>query len=53
MLGPEFESRVDEIVSRYPHVKSAVLPVLWEIQKEKGWVDLEAERWVAGRLGVS
>ncbi len=53
MLGPDFESRVDEIVARYPHAKSAILPVLWEIQKEKGHVDLEAERWVGKRLGVS
>lgn len=53
MLGPEFESRVDAIVSRYPNAPSAILPVLWEIQKEKGWVDLDAERWVAKRLGTS
>lgn len=53
MLGSAFENRVDEIVSRYPDPKSALLPVLWEIQKEKGCVDLDAERWVAGRLGVS
>lgn len=53
MLGPEFESRVDEIVSRYPRAQSAILPVLWEIQKEKGSIDLDVERWVAKRLGVS
>ncbi len=53
MFGPEFEKKVDEIVARYPQPKAALIPVLWEVQKRKGWVDLEAEAWVAKRLGVS
>ena len=53
MYGAQFEKTVDEIVRRYPQPKAAVLPVLWEVQKAKGWVPLEAEDWVATRLGVS
>lgn len=53
MYGPEFERRVDALVAKYPQPKAAVLPVLWEVQKAKGWVPLEAEDWVANRLGVS
>jgi len=53
MLGSEFETKVDEIVSRYPEPKAALLMVLWEVQERKGWVDLEAETWTAERLGVS
>jgi NADH-quinone oxidoreductase subunit E len=53
MNGPEFEKKVDVIVARYPEPKAALLPVLWEVQRAKGWVDLESEAWVAGRLGVS
>ena len=53
MLGAEFEAKVDEIVARYPEPKAAMLPVLWEVQRAKGWIDLESEAWVAGRLGVS
>ena len=53
MFGPEFEKRVDEIVARYPEPKSAMLPVLWEVQRERGWIELESEGWVAERLGVS
>jgi NADH-quinone oxidoreductase subunit E len=53
MLGPEFEARIDRIVARYPEAKAALLPVLWEFQRAKGWVDLESEEWVANRLGVS
>ena len=53
MFGPEFEARVNQIIARYPEPKAAILPVLWEVQRRKGWVDLESEAWVAERLGVS
>ena len=53
MHGPEFEARVDRIVARYPERKAALLPVLWEVQRARGWVDLPDEEWVAERLGVS
>ena len=53
MLGPEFEKKVDEIVGCYPERKAAILPVLWEVQRAKGWVDLASEAWIAERLGVS
>lgn len=53
MLGAEFESKVDAIVAKYPRPKAAVLPVLWEVQKAKGYVDKASEAWVASRLGVS
>jgi NADH-quinone oxidoreductase E subunit len=53
MFGPDFERRVDAIVANYPQPKAALLPVLWEVQKAKGWIDLAAEEWVANRLGVA
>jgi NADH-quinone oxidoreductase subunit E len=53
MLGAEFEKRVDAIVAKYPQPKAALLPVLWEVQKAKGSIDLHAEEWVAKRLGVA
>jgi NADH-quinone oxidoreductase subunit E len=53
MLGPEFEQRVDAIVAKYPQPKAALLPVLWEVQKAKGCVDLSSEEWVANRLGIA
>jgi NADH-quinone oxidoreductase E subunit len=53
MLGPEFERKVDALVAKYPQPKAALLPVLWEVQKAKGWISLEAEDWIARRLGVS
>ena len=53
MYGPEFEAKVDEVVACYPRPKAALLPVLWEVQRRQGWIDLESEKWVAERLGVS
>ena len=52
MFGSEFERKVDAIVAKYPQPKAALLPVLWEVQNAKGAIDLEAEAWVALRLGV-
>jgi NADH-quinone oxidoreductase subunit E len=53
MFGAEFEKKVDDLVGKYPEAKAAMLPVLWEVQRAHGWIDLDAERWVANRLGVS
>ena len=53
MYGPEFENKIDELVSRYPEPKAALLMVLWEVQRLRGWIDLDAETWIAKRLGVS
>ena len=52
-MTAELEARVDAIVARYPQPKAALLPVLWEAQRARGFVDLEAEEWIARRLGVS
>lgn len=53
MFGAEFERRVDAIVARYPQPRGALLPVLWEVQRQQGWVDPRSEEWVAARLGTS
>ncbi|MGH7572602.1 MAG: NADH-quinone oxidoreductase subunit NuoE [Gemmatimonadota bacterium] len=44
---------MDEIVARYPEAQAAMLPVLWVVQEEQGWISIEAMEWVAGRLGCS
>ena len=48
MYGPEFEKKVDEIVTRYPQPRAALLPVLWEVQQSNGWVDGKSEEWSEG-----
>jgi NADH-quinone oxidoreductase subunit E len=49
-LTPEGERRVDEIVARYPERQAAMLPVLWVVQGEKGWIPADAMEWVARKL---
>lgn len=53
MFGSDFEKKVDTLVARYPQPRAALLPVLWEVQRAKGWIDAESEAWVGQRLGVS
>lgn len=53
MFDAEFERKVDAIVGRYPERKAALLPVLWLVQRTRGWIDGPSEEWVASRLGVS
>lgn len=53
MFDAGFEKKVDELVSRYPEPRAALLMILWEVQERAGWIDIEAEKWVAGRLGIS
>jgi len=53
MYGADFEKQVDRIVARYPESRAAMLPVLWEAQRAKGWIEPAAEGWVAERLGTT
>ena len=46
------ESRLKEIVARYPSAKSAVMPALYMAQEELGWVTDDAVFWVASRLNI-
>jgi NADH-quinone oxidoreductase E subunit len=42
--------KIDEIKSRYPESKSAVMPVLWMAQEKFGWISDEVEKYVADLL---
>lgn len=53
MYGPEFEREVDALAARYPEPRGAVMPLLHRIQELKGHISLEAEEWLAARLGLS
>jgi NADH-quinone oxidoreductase subunit E len=44
--------RIDRAIASYPERSAALLPVLLIVQKESGCVMPEAERWVAGKLGI-
>ncbi len=53
MYGPEFEKEVDALVAKYPRPRGAVMPLLWLVQDKAGHVALEAEQWIAERLGLT
>jgi len=52
---PEHRARFDEIVKRYPpeRKRSAVLPALYLVQYQQGYITATAMRYVAGLLGLT
>ncbi len=49
----DLESKAAEILARYEYPKAAMLPVLWLVQENQGYISPEAEAWVGRLLGVS
>ena len=52
-LPEEAVREVDAVVQRYPDKQAAMLPVLWIVQRERGWISPDAMVWVGDRLGCS
>ena len=48
---PENEVKFQEYVSSYPVIDSVMLPALWLVQQQEGWVSPEAMVYVADKLG--
>jgi len=53
VVSKEAEKKLEEIVSRYPKKKSAVMPALYLAQQELGWLTNEAFIWVAEKLDLT
>ena len=51
-LEAEREARIDDLQSRYPTKKATLLPVLWEVQNQEGWVSRTWMAWAAQRCEV-
>ncbi len=49
----ELDGKAGEILGRYEYPKAAMLPLLWLVQENQGYVSQEAEAWVGRTLGVS
>jgi len=45
----EFEA----LLTRYPTKEAVLLPALWLVQRQEGWISEEAMEFVAKQLGVS
>ena len=52
-LSPETLSTIDKVIPRYPQKRSAIMMILHAIQKEKGYLSLEAQEWVAQKLELN
>ena len=53
MKFSDLEGKAAEILKRYEYPKAAMLPLLWLVQENQGYVAPDAEVWVASILGVS
>jgi NADH-quinone oxidoreductase E subunit len=47
------KARFDQIVTRYPLKRAAIMPTLWLAQEEFGWLSTEVLEYVAGLLELS
>jgi len=56
MQIPEsLKTKAEEIIFRFPeeHRESALLPLLFEAQRQVGWISPEVEEWAAEETGTS
>ena len=44
------KQELDDIISRYPQKRAALLPALWMVQQERGWISEDAMREVGDRM---
>jgi len=52
-LNPENLARCRQLISLYPHPRSALIPMLHVAQEQDGWLTPEAMEDVAGLIGIS
>lgn len=53
MFSEQAEKKIDELLARYPHQRSAMLPILFVAQGEKGYLSDEVMEYVAKRMGLT
>lgn len=53
MISETKRQQFDALVTRYPEKRSALIPILHEVQAAVGHLSPEAVEWVAGYLGLS
>lgn len=48
----ERDAEFERLVVRYPERDSMILPALWLVQEQEGWVSVEAMAYIADRIGT-
>jgi len=51
-LSPAAEKRAQEIIAQYPQSRSAVMPLLYIAQEERGLITQEGVEWVSAKLSI-
>ncbi|HEY0545928.1 MAG TPA: NADH-quinone oxidoreductase subunit NuoE [Pyrinomonadaceae bacterium] len=52
VFSAEVEAEIDAHLAKYPVKRSAILPLMFIMQRERGWLDPPAVAYLADRLGV-
>ena len=52
MLSESNLKKFEELKKRYPTLKALVLPALWMIQEQDGYISMESMRYVSELIGV-
>ena len=52
-VSAETDRAIDAFLTRYPKRSSALLPALYAVQAEHGWISEEAMEYVARKIGVA
>src|SRR5260221_5283714 len=51
-FSPEVESEIDRHLAKYPVVRSAILPLMFIVQRERGYLDPPGVSYLAKRLNL-
>jgi NADH-quinone oxidoreductase E subunit len=51
-FGPEIEAEIDRHLAKYPLTRSAILPLMFIVQRERGYLDPPAVSYLAKRLAL-
>lgn len=52
-LGSKRKAELDDLVTRYPDKRAGLLPALWMVQQDRGWISEDAMREVGDQLGCT
>ena len=52
MLSEENQKKIEELRNRYPTMQALLLPVLWMVQEQEGYISLESMKDVAALLHI-
>ncbi len=52
-FSKENEKKFNDLLKRYPNKSSLMLPSLWMIQQQEGWISPESMEFLADRLDTS